>query len=50
MSGLVHLGWQLRGRRKYRGRAVCGCVHIYILVITTDVCASLAVPRECIVK
>lgn len=34
------LGWPQRGRRKDRGRAVCGCVHTYI-VITVNVCASL---------
>ena len=39
-SGLVHLGWQLRGGRKYRGKAVCGCARVYILMITIDVCAS----------
>ena len=41
MSGLVHLVWQQRGRRKYKGRDVCGCVHVYILMKTTVVCASL---------
>lgn len=35
------LDWQQRGRRKYSGRDACGCVHIYILVITVNVCASL---------
>ena len=39
-SGLAHLGWQLRGGRKSRGRAVCGCAHVYILMITIDVRAS----------
>jgi len=29
------------GRKKCKGRAVCGCVHIHILMITVDVCASL---------
>ena len=37
-SALVHLGWQQRGRRK--GRDECGCVHIYVLMRTIDVCTS----------
>ena len=38
MSGLVHLVWQQKGRMKYKGRD--GCVHVHILMKTTDVCAS----------
>ena len=44
-SGLVHLGWQWRDRRKYEGRAVCGCVHVSILMITIDVFSSLGCPK-----
>ena len=33
--------WAAEGRKKYTGRAVCGRVHIHILMITMDVCASL---------
>ena len=35
-----------KGRKKYKGRAVCGCVHLHTLMITVDVCASLGCAIE----
>lgn len=32
------------GRRNCKGKDVCSCVHVYILIITTDTCMNFFWP------